>query len=302
MVVVCDLQFKCTKLSVVQGLKKGVLGGPFQSQFEIDDSIVVSITQLYQREIELTSNVPMTAEELIFIFQDIEKLLMLFDGRFYAIEKMTFTNENAESVDILDEYKEIRLNCFSSKDFCQYSWLKLISFQDVLTSDIYKKWLSLIDDLEIVYQVFLYALSDNKMPVDLNFAFLAELAEPFTELVKERTYYCQTLNPGERGTTLKICVDNLIVLYGTDIFAKELEDNYTLFLDRVVKSRVKIMHIKKQQKDFFDGEECLKYSLKFSLLYRTILLSLLGVCSQQCNENIQTATKNIDEWKMSEVN
>lgn len=298
----CDLQFKCTKLSVVQGLKKGVLGGPFQSQFEIDDGISVSISQKDKREIELTPNVPMTAEELIFIFQDIEKLLMLFDGRFYAIEKMTFTNENAEPEDILNEYEKSRLNYFCSNSLYHNSDLKLILFQEVLTTDLYKQWSSLIDDLDIVYQVFLYVLSDNKMTADLNFAFLAELAEPFTELVKERTYYCQTLNPGERGTTLKMCVDNLIVLYGTDIFAKELEDNYTLFLDRVVKSRVRIMHIKKQQKDFFDGNECLKYSLKFSLLYRTILLSLLGVCSQQCNENIQTATKNIDEWKMSEVN
>ena len=60
-------------------------------------------------------------------------------------------------------------------------------FSDVLTTDLYKQWSSLIDDLDIVYQVFLYVLSDNKMTADLNFAFLAELAEPFTELVKERT-------------------------------------------------------------------------------------------------------------------
>lgn len=292
-----DSQFKGTKLSVVQGLEKGILGGPFQKQFKMDDGIAVSISQMGKREIELISNVPMTTEELIPFFQNVERLLMLFDGRFYTVEKLTFTNESAEPEEFLNEYEKSRLNYFCSKDLCQYSWLKLISFQDVLTTDLYKQWISLIDDLDIVYQVFLYVLSDNKMTADLNFAFLAELAEPFTELVKERTYYCQTLNPGERGTTLKMCVDNLIILYGTDIFANELKNNYALFLDRVVKSRVRVMHIKKQQKDFFDGNECLKYSLKFSLLYRKILLSLLGVPYEEYKEKIQIALKNIDELK-----
>lgn len=297
-----NLQPQCTKLSVVQGLEKGFLGGPFQKQFKLDNGVVVSISQAGKREIELTSNAPMTNAELIFIFQDIEKLLMLFDGRFYAIEKLTVSNDNAEPVYILDDYNKKRLNYFSSNDFCHYSWLKLISFQDVLTNDLYKNWLALIDDLDIVFQVFLYALSDNKMTVDLNFAFLVELAEPLVELIKERTYYCQSLTPGKRGTPLKMCIDNLIVLYGADIFAKELEYNYTLFLERAVKSRVRIMHIKKNQENFFDGRECIKYSLKFSLLYQKILLSLIGISEQQYKANVQNATKKIDEWGMSEVN
>lgn len=293
-----DLQFKCTKLSVVQGLENGILGGPFQTQFEMDDGIVASITQLDKREIELTSNVPMMCEELIFIFQNIEKLLMLFDGRFYTIEKLTISNENSETVDILNNYNKTRLNCLSSKDFCHYSWLKLVPFQDVLTNNLYKNWQDLIDDLDIAFKVFLYALSDNKMTVDLNFAFLAELAEPFVELLKDRTYYCQSLNPGERGTSLRTCIDNLIVLYGSDIFQKELKDNYSLFLERVVKSRVRIMHIKKNQKDYFDGEECLRYSLKFSLIYRKILLSMLCIPYGKYKEQIQIATQNIDDWRI----
>lgn len=302
--VVSDLQFKGTILSVVQGLENGCLGGPFQAQFEMDNGVVVSITQFYKREIELNSIVPIMSEKLISIFQDIEKLLMLFDGRFYTIEEITVSHENSEPVDVLADYNKIRLNCFTSKEYCQYSWLKLISFQDLLTNDLYKNWLSLIDNLDIAFQVFLYALSDNKMTVDLNFAFLAELAEPFVELLKERTYYCKSLNPGERGTTLKMCVDSLIATYGNDIFAKEKEknENYKLFLDRVVKSRVRIMHIKNNQKDYFNGSECLWYSLKFSLLYRNILFSLLDIPYQKYKEKIQKATKNIEDWRMAEVN
>lgn len=297
-----DLQFKGNRLSVVQGLENGILGGPFQTEFELDNGVTISIKQIAKREIELKSNSLMTCDELLHVFQNVEKLLMLLDGRFYTIEKLTIANDDAEPVDILNEYKKTRLSYFYSKDLYQYSWLQITSFQDVLTNELYRKWLSLIDDLNIVYQVFLYALSDNKMTVDLNFAFLVELAEPFVELLKDRTYYCQSLAPGERGTSLKMCVDNLIVLYGDDIFAQELENDYNAFLEKVVKSRVRIMHIKKNQKNYFDGKECIRYSLKFSLLYRKILLSLLGVSNQQCDANIQIAAKNIDEWKMTEVN
>lgn len=293
-----NLQFKGKKLSVIQGLKNGFLGGPFHAEFKLDNGVIISISQMFKREIELKTNSPMTSDELLSIFQNVEKLLMLFDGKFYVTEKLIVSNDNAESVDVLKEYKKTRLNYFYSNDLYQYSWLKLISFQDVLTNDLYKKWLSLIGDLDIAFQVFLYTLSDNKMTIDLNFAFLVELAEPLVELLKERTCYCQSLNPGERGTTLKMCIDNIIVLYGADIFEKEKNNNYTLFLEKVVKSRVRIMHIKKNQRDFFKGKEYINYSLKFSLLYRRILLSLLGISYQQYKANIQSASKNIDEsWK-----
>lgn len=296
-----NLQFKGNKLSVVQGLENGILGGSLQTEFELDNGVTISISQMCKREVELRSSSLMTSDEFLTIFQNVENLLMLLDGRFYSIEKLTVSNDNTEPEDILNEYKKSRLNCFYSKDLYQYSWLQIVSFQDVLTNDLYKQWNSLVADLDIVFKVFLYALSDNKMTVDLNFAFLVELAEPLVELIKERTYYCQSLTPGGRGTTLRMCIDNLIVLYGADIFAKELKDDYTVFLERVVKSRVRIMHIKKNQKDYFDGKECVKYSLKFSLLYRKILLSLLSVSSQQGNENIQIATQNIDEWEMAEA-
>ena len=297
-----DLQFKCTKLFVVQGLKNGYIGGPFQNEFELDSGVVVSIISKFGKiNIELTSNSPMKCDEFINIFQNIDKLLMLFDGRFYTIEKLIVSTDKAESRDILNEYNSIRLNCFYSKELYKYSWLKINLLQDVLTKDLYDKWCSLISDLDIAFQMFLYALSDNKMTIDLNFAFLVELAEPFTELVKNSTNYCQSLTPGKRRTTLKDCIYNLIVIYGTDIFANELKDDYTSFLEMVVNSRVRIMHIKKNQENFFDGNECIKYSLKFSVLYRKILLSLLDVPYQKYKENIINISKKIDDWMIIDL-
>lgn len=296
-----DLQFKCTKLFVVQKLENGFNLVSFQNKFKLDNGVDVSIISKFCKiNIELISNSPMKCEEFINIFQDIDKLLMLFDGRFYTIEKLIVSNDEAESRDILNEYNSIRLNCFYSKELYKYSWLKINLLQDVLTKDLYDKWCSLISDLDIAFQMFLYTLSDNKMTIDLNFAFLVELAEPFTELVKNSTNYCQSLTPGKRGTTLKDCIYNLIKEYGTDIFANESKDDYEPFLKMVVNSRVRIMHIKKNQENFFDGNECIKYSLKFSVLYRKILLSLLDVPYQKYKENIINISKKIDDWKIIE--
>ena len=67
---------------------------------------------------------------------------------------------------------------------------------------------------------------------------------------KENTFYCQTLTPGERGTTLIQCIDSIVTLYGTDIFTAELMNDYSGFLSTAVGSRVRIMHIKKKQQKY----------------------------------------------------
>ena len=287
----------CNKLSVEQGLEKGLLGGPFQSKLTLKNGVSVSINQFGKRTIELSTHTPTSWDDLFTTFQRIEKLLMLLDGRFYPIEKLRFFMDGDELTDVSIEYEQKRLGYFSSKDFCRYSWLRLMPFQNVLTDELIGKWNVLLDELDIAFQSLLYSLSDNRMPVDLNFAFLVELAEPFTELLKEQTCYCQSLTPGERGTTLKMCVDTLIVIFGKAIFGEELSGDYASFLNLVVGSRVRIMHIKKKQNKFFDGKDCVKYSMKFSLLYRKILFELLGINSGEYDEALQKATKIINKWE-----
>lgn len=296
-----DAEFTCDSLLVKQGLEKGFLSGDYQTEFALLNNISISIEQVGKRTIELKAAAPISCDVLLKTFQNVEKILMLFDGRFYPIEKLIFSLNGQELTDCSSEYEQNRLNYYSSRDFCQYSWLRLIMFQDVLSAELYEKWCALFDDLDIAYQSFLYSLADNKMPIDLNFAFLAELAEPFAELLKEKTCYCQSLSPGERGTTLKMCVDTLIMNFGKDIFADELSGDYADFLDKTVGSRVRIMHIKKNQIKHFEGNEYVKYSIKFSLLYRIILFELLNIDNCQYDTAIQDATKEISKKALSEV-
>ena len=287
----------CKKLTVTQGKENGFLGGPYQCSLDIGNGIAASVSQCGKRTIELTSINPLSCEELFLEFQILEKILMLFDGKFYSIENIDFSCDSEVDKDELDSYiRSNRLEYYSSKDFCKYSFTKMVDFPMVLNGDVYAKWKDLLEQMDISYQALLYALSDNKLPVDMNLAFLVELAEPFVELVKENTFYCQTLSPGDRGTTLKMCIDSMVTHFGTDIFEKELRNGYSDFLENAVGSRVRIMHIKKNQKKYWTGKECIRYSMKFSLLYRRILLELLGIQYSTYKEALKNATDNIDRW------
>ena len=54
---------------------------------------------------------------------------------------------------------------------------KLVKFKDVLSAELFAKWQEILDDLDIVNQVYLYAVSDNGMRRDVTLAFLAEMSE-----------------------------------------------------------------------------------------------------------------------------
>lgn len=145
--------------------------------------------------------------------------------------------------------------------------------------------------------MYLYSLSDSKMPIDAKCAFLIELAEPLVEIVKAHTHFYSSLNPGERGTSLKMCVDALISKYGTDIFAKEITSKYDKFLQTIVNSRVRIMHIKRQQKGLFlNGPESVLYAQKMTLLYRKILFEILDIDEDTYKENMQSLIDSLDKW------
>lgn len=126
---------------------------------------------------------------------------------------------------------------------------------------------------------------------------MIELAEPLVEIIKSRTDYFSELAPGERGTTLKKCLDALIKKYGTEIFAEELSNNYEQFLSTMVNSRVRIMHIKREQNGLhFNGNESILYALKMSLLYRRILFEVLNIDEIHYKEKLLKSVSRIDKW------
>lgn len=292
---------KCKKLIATFQEDKLMLGGPKNLYFHTGENITVKIEQLGIRIITVEAEHEESFRKLYGIFTKVERLLMLLDGRFIALKELAFKDSAEGTLGHLKSYANnlmrTRLSYYNSADFCNYTLDKLMDYEAIITPELFTEWQELLVELDIVHQMFLYSVSDSKMPIDAKCAFLIELAEPLVEIVKAHTHFYSSLNPGERGTSLKMCVDALISKYGTDIFAKEIASKYDKFLQTIVNSRVRIMHIKRQQKGLFlNGPESVLYAQKMTLLYRKILFEILDIDEDTYKENMQSLIDSLDKW------
>lgn len=313
MVVERKLEFSGVCASYDNG---GVLAGPHAAYLQIEASVSVHaggveagvgfdvlIEQGPQREIAVTSDTPVYWSSLLKPLYELERLLMVFDGSFLPLEDLRYICPDdpvlATEVDcdvVRDRALTQRLNYFTPSKLAKYQ-KGLVDFWDVLTPEMCERWHALLEELDIANQVYLYVLSENGMPIDLLLAFLVELAEPMIEIVNKERKLFPSLVSGEERTSLKQCLNALINTYGRIIFQREMENDYGGLLRKLVRSRVRIMHIKLHQgKDtFFDGEQSLYYSSKVSLLYRVILLDLLGIPESSYAQRLEDAVQALDD-------
>lgn len=291
---------KCKKLIATFVDEKLMLDGPKSLEFYIDDNISVKIEQMGIRVITVTSKQEESFRNLYGILTKVERLLMLFDGQFIKLKDLSFEESVEGTSEHLKSYAynimKTRLNYYKSADFCNYVTDKLVDYETTITPELYSKWQVLLDELDISHQMFLYSVSDSRMPIDVKCAFLIELAEPMVEIAKIYTPFFEELQPGEEGTSLKKCIRALISQYGRDIYAKEMSSHYNDFLQTLVNSRVRIMHIKrKQQKSFLNGSESILYAQKMTLLYRKIIFEILGIKEETYKNNMERKIKYLSE-------
>ena len=278
-----------------------ILGGLHVAEFETrDNKFFIKIEQCGYRKISIKASEETSVFELYGVFTKIERLLMIFDGQFLNLENLEFTDSSDTEKSMLksvgNNLMHQRLSYFKSSDLVSYKVDKLLEFEEVLNSDLYDKWEQLLEELDIAHQMYLYAMGDTKITVDVKCAFLIELSETLVEVLKAYTNSFQKLKPGN-GTSLKACVKALIEEYGKDIFEREMEANEKEFLSTVINSRVRIMHIKRNQKiKYFDGNESVLYILKLSLLYRRILLEILGVEKQVYVDKLRKCVSRLNRW------
>lgn len=294
---------KCKSLMAIFEDDKMVSDGLHESRFDIKKEKVfhIAIEQFEIRKITVSSDEDASVYDLYGIFTKVERLLMLLDGAFVPLSKLelsktdTIDNEMLRSCE--KHFLKQRLSYFKSADFCNYCADKLLDFDNVITEDLFYKWEKLLDELDVVNQMYLYAISDSGMPVDIKCAFLIELAEPLVEIVKQHTNLYASLNPGARGTSLKNCLDALITKYGVDIFKSELLNDYEKILTVMVNSRVRIMHIKRKQNGLhFNRAESILYALKMSLLYRKIIFEILDIGEEKYKEKMEKNVSRLDVW------
>jgi len=294
---------KCKSLAAIFRYDKLKLDGPHMIEFSTggDKQFHIKVEQHGIREIMITSDEDVSVFDLRAVFSRIERLLMLLDGTFITLSEIQLSESDTVDEHVLSSCKEHfmkgRLSYFSSADFCSYSVGKLLGFASVLTTELFCEWEQLLVELDVVHQMYLYSLSDSRITVDVKCAFLIELAEPLIEIVKKHTNFFVSLIPGTRGTSLKNCLDALITKYGVDIFKSELSNSYERFLSAMVNSRVRIMHIKREQKGvYFNGNESVLYIQKMSLLYRRILFEVLNIDEMNYKDNLMKCVSRLDKW------
>lgn len=242
-----DNEVKCKKLSAIFKKQDACLRYSHGCDFYTSDRLHIQIKQGLDREITIEAEEEKDFRDLYAVLTSIEQLLMLLGGKFVPIKELQLSkSESATDADLTKKANELiekRLPYYESADFCISFSDEWVKFESVITPELYDEWIKLLEDLDIVHQVYLYSLSAGEKMADMRYAFLAELAESLVEIVKLYTELFKSLNPGEKGTTLKNCIAALISEYGKTIFQTELRGDYNGFLQRMVDSRVRIMHM-----------------------------------------------------------
>lgn len=108
-----------------------------------------------------------------------------------------------------------------------------------------------------------------------------------SEIISEYDQFLPSLKPGERTTTLKMCIDAVISKYGADIFSREYTANKDRFLQVLVNTRNRIVHSKRNQpkNKYLSGPESILYLVKLCHLCRMVLLWLLAGTSSPSPAN-----------------
>lgn len=228
------------------------------------------------------------------IYTMIERLLMLLDGRFYNIISLKFMGDacSESTYDLYaKKYKETRLSYYKTSPvyFCNHH--NLLNYYDILSSKLVESWKNIEEELDIVHPVFLYNVADTGVTCDVKCAYLIECLEALAEIANLKSVKGKML--------LKDCVRNVISSYGIDIFHEEYKINEEAFLQILVNTRHRLMHIKRKQSigKFLSGKESILFSVKIYYLYRVVVLSLLGIDYSKYEENLQNSIKYWNEWQ-----
>lgn len=297
------------ELSVIQTNDNGFFGGNSIVDFECEYGTMMCkfrFEKRLKREIRIGTEEKIECEELFKIEELIEQLLFLFDGRFFPIESVTLIDENENpgiyEKEVNENFYNKRLPIYNSSDICREPYMKLVDYKDINMRSVIGKWEKLSDELDIAFSMFLYCLSDIRMPVDCKITSIIEMAKPITELVeKYNSSYSVKRNKNDR-LSLKLALESLIKNFGGEIFSKEQAD-FDNFLKMLVNTRNTISHIKFfQGKDCLNGTQCVFYIAKLSILYRKIIFILLGFSEDIYDNNIQKAINAWDNWYYKEQN
>ncbi len=297
---------KCTSLHIIEKTD-GLLRKSNPIQFSCNawgSRFDVTISQVGNRETTISSDKETESTYFISVFQDIEKLCMLFDGEFLALCSCEFflgDDLTEWSKALSDLFAARRLALYTSADYTRAT-NRLGNPLDFISSELFERWVEVQYELQITHPMVLYAMSSVPLPVDLRTAILIQSLEPLFELIRQKfPDFCMAPaieHGNERDSSLRRKIKAIILKYGRDVFPKEIEKSPDDFSHVLVTSRNRIAHIKTKENKLHLGKcESVLYCSKISLLYRHIILSLLGVDYSCYRCKMQEIVDHWDSWE-----
>ena len=283
-------------LKIIQKPTNGFLGGPKYNKFTLHANGVsfnVEIQQSISRIICIDSSESNNYQDYLDIFYSLETLLMLCDGQFIPT-----ISAFEDDIEITCSWNKRRLPSYSSADFMLGSGNKLIDYSEIIDEEMFKKWYDLKTELDLNFKMMLYCVSSVEMPKDMQCAFMTEAFLGIYELALKR-YPAIKAPPIPKGESkLKCYLIALFEKFGAIIFGEELAINKNTFAQILVNSRNRIAHISsKQDRVFLNGEECVMYLKKLSLLYRIIIFDHLEIPEELYKDKLSSAITSIDKNK-----
>ena len=259
--------------------------------FECD--FTINISQGGIRTLEVKSNIPTRAQNLWTVLHDIIRFCMLFEGKFLCLESATFYLNDEKTIwsdELIKEYRRRTLSLYKSSDFTRSHSCFFISSLDVLSDDVLNRWIVIESELDISHQMVLYSMADTGLPIECKCATLIEACKPLVQLISKKV---NSFKPQDEKV-LRKCLEDVICNYGQDIFVEEQRNDFNKILSVFVESRNRIAHIKSNQgRITLNGAESVLYSVKFSMLYRHVLIDLLGIDYSLYQDKLKT---NLNLW------
>ena len=247
--------------------------------------IEVSLT-CCEKKIMISSDRAISFEELYMYLGSVRRYEYLFDGTFYKMKSCI-----ADGKDVTETLLEIETGYFR---YSKYGARLLINISDKDYTRFFRNWLIAEQRLGIINQMMLYADNIPHLTADIRLAMVAETYEAFAKLLeklgeiriaKEPTVYkeiiCQNCSyknqiPIKGRKTLKGCLTAVIDKYGKIVFSTEFRRRRRL-IKKIVKTRNKVFHVNRRQSDVLASNSLGFYVIKLNLLYRYIILNMIGV-------------------------
>ncbi|MCF0158885.1 MAG: hypothetical protein HUJ83_10290 [Veillonella sp.] len=294
----------CNAVTIRQRPEKGILGGPLTCRFSVEYKGIIANIKLEQRIERITKITPVEDTDLGWywsLFNILDMLFFLFDGEFYNIQKINIKGFHGDGRSLADEkanFVDNRVSYYKSADFVKGSHSSFLNPLNHLNGIIFNKWVNIVEELDISVNIAFYSLSEMQLPIDGKIALLIEAFEPLADLAKKPLDF--SVEKGKRGnSTLAAIIETFISCYGGEIFNVErTNDGYKEFVKVAKDSRNRVMHAKsRQNRVYFSGEESVLYAIKFSYLYRRVLLEILGIDYSLYKTKLQDSVARWNSWE-----